>query len=346
MRVLITGATGFLGTHVVLKSLQKGASVIGIDRDDFYFCKHLAREIEFHKLDIREITSHAEKFPEVDVVVHCAAALHDSPPEVIYDVNLKGTESALELCVKNEIPKFILCSSTVVYGYFEFRPPVFEDSPLAPVHPYAISKMKCEKIAERYRERGINTCIVRPKSFAGAGRLGVFQLLCDWIMRGAKIPVIGRGTNRYQLLGVSDLAEGIYAIANSPVENEVINLGADKFRTVKEDLEVLLAHANTGSSLIFLPARPTKFVLSLLERLHLTQMWSWHYKTADRDSYVDTGKAQRLINWKPAQSNVDVLTETYDWFVANYEKFKGQLGLGHHGVLWRERLLSMVRDWL
>lgn len=346
MKVLITGATGFLGSHVVSRFLEKGDTVIGMDRDDFYFMKHLVHEIELHKFDVRDIISHAHLFKGIDVVIHCAGALHDSPPEEIYSVNIGGTKSVLELCCLSHIPKFIFCSSTVVYGYFEHKPPVFEDSPLVPQHPYAISKVKCETMIREYREKGINTCIVRPKSFTGTGRLGVFQMLCNWISSGSRIPIIGDGTNRFQLLGVSDLAEGIYQIAVLPIVNEIVNLGTDKFRTVKEDVGDLLVHANTGSSLLLLPARPVKVALAIIEKLNLTQMWSWHYKTADRDSYVDIGKAVKLINWSPKQSNLDILKETYDWYIENINDFKEKEGIGHHGVVWKERLLSFIRDRL
>lgn len=346
MKVLITGATGFLGTHLVTKFLEREAIVIGMDKDDFYFNKHLEGKIKLYKFDVRDILNYAHLFKGIDVVIHCAGALHDSPPEEIYAVNLGGTKSVLELCCLNQISKFIYCSSTVVYGYFEHKPPVTEDSPLSPQHPYAISKMKCERMAMEYRDKGINTCIVRPKSFTGPGRFGVFQLLCDWIAHGAKIPVIGNGTNQFQLLSVSDLTEGIYQMAFLPIKNEIINLGADRFRTVKEDLGDLLAYANTGSSLMFLPPRPVKIALAVIEKLKLTQMWSWHYMTADRDSYVEIGKAQKLINWKPLQSNVDILIETYDWYKANIKDFQDKVGFGHHGVIWKERLLSFIRDRL
>jgi nucleoside-diphosphate-sugar epimerase len=346
MKVLITGATGFLGTHLVSKFLEKGATVVGIDKDDFYFQKDLSKEIELYKFDIRDSISFAHLFKKIDVVVHCAGALHDSPPEEIYSVNLGGTRNILELCLLNQIPKFIYCSSTVVYGYFEHKPPVFEDAPLCPQHPYAISKVKCEEIAMDYRSKNVNTCILRPKSFTGSGRLGVFQLLCDWISHGARIPVIGNGNNRFQLLSVSDLAEGFYQTALLPIKNEIINLGTDKFRTVKEDLADLLKYAGTGSTLLFLPALPVKAALTIIEKLKLTQMWAWHYMTADRDSFVEIIKAQNLINWKPLQSNLDILKETYDWYKENIKDFQNNIGFGHHGVIWRERLLSFIRDLL
>ncbi|MFC1646149.1 NAD-dependent epimerase/dehydratase family protein [Candidatus Omnitrophota bacterium] len=346
MKALITGATGFLGTHLVSKLLDKGIEVVGMDKDDFYFQKYLAKKIKLYKFDVRNISSHAHHFKGIDVVIHCASALHDSPPEEIYSVNLEGTKNTLELCLHNRIPKFIYCSSTVVYGYFEHKPPVYEDSPLLPQHPYAISKVKSEKLAIEYRNRGVNTCIVRPKSFTGKGRLGVFQLLCDWIYHGARIPIIGNGNNRFQLLGVSDLVEGMYQMAVLPIENEIINLGTDKFGMVKEDVADLVTYANTGSSLLFVPATPVKIALRIIGKLKLTQMWSWHYETADRDSYVEISKAQRLINWKPVQSNVDILKETFDWYKDNINEFKNNVGYGHHGVIWRERLLSFVRDIL
>ena len=346
MKVLVTGATGFLGTHLVKRFLENGWTVVGLDRDRFYFWGDLEKEIELHLLDVREILSHARLFTGVDCVVHCAAALHDSPEEEIRSVNLGGTKAVLDLCLKNDIPRFLFCSSTVVYGYFEFHPPVPEETPLAPQHPYAVSKAECESMLEGYRANGLNASVFRPKSFIGAGRFGVFQLLCDWIHRGAPVPLIGGGGNRYQLMGVSDLAEGVYRMATMPIRNVTLNLGAETFGTVRQDLGALVFHAGTGSRLIRLPAAPTKCALTVSEKLGLAQMWAWHYKTADRDCYVDTSRARALIGWDPAQSNLDALKETYDWYVANVDAFQGKIGLGHHGVLWRERLLTVARDIL
>ena len=72
----------------------------------------------------------------------------------------------------------------------------------------------------------------------------------------------------------------------------------------------------------------------------------WNIVGLDKDCYVDVSKAKKLIDWDPAQGTVDALKETYDWYLANVSRFEGKIGLGHHGVLWRERLLNAVRDVL
>ena len=144
----------------------------------------------------------------------------------------------------------MLVSSTAVYGVPE-RHPIHEDDPLVGVGHYGESKIEAERLCEAFARRGLETVIVRPKTFVGPERLGVFEILFDWIREGRRIPILGDGANRYQLLAVEDLVDAIVRCLDAPVAGEALNVGAARFGTVREDLEALIDHA--GSRLAALP---------------------------------------------------------------------------------------------
>ena len=121
-------------------------------------------------------------------VVHAAAALALAPAGEIHQVNAEGTRIVLEECAKARVKRVVYISTTAVYGMPRYHP-IDENAPLDPMGHYGIAKAK----AERYCNgaSGIEAVVIRPKSFIGTGRLGIFQILFDWIESGKRIPVLG-----------------------------------------------------------------------------------------------------------------------------------------------------------
>jgi nucleoside-diphosphate-sugar epimerase len=191
------------------------------------------------------------------------------------------------------------------------------------------------------RGSSLETVIIRPKTFIGPERLGVFEILFDWIREGRRIPVLGSGNNRYQLLAVEDLVDAILRASQADVAGEVFNVGATDFGTVRTDLEALIAHAGTTAKLRPVPARPAEIVLRGLELAKLSPLVEWHYKTASRDSFVDVSKAQRRLGWTPTKSNEQTLIENYDWYAANRKGMK-RAGVTHR-VPWNQQALSWLK---
>jgi nucleoside-diphosphate-sugar epimerase len=219
--------------------------------------------------------------------------------------------------------------------------PISEDAALVGVGHYGQSKIDAEGVAQDVARRGLEVVILRPKTFLGPERLGVFEILFDWIREGRRIPILGDGTNRYQLLAVEDLVEATVGAATADVPGETFNIGATEFGTVRSDLEALIAHAGSGSRLRPVPARPAEVALRALELLRLSPLAEWHYRTAHRDSYVDVSKAQGLLGFAPRLSNAQALCETYDWYLANREQMRGA-GVTHR-VPWDQRALGLLK---
>src|SRR4029079_11126509 len=219
--------------------------------------------------------------------------------------------------------------------------PIEESSPLVGVGHYGESKIEAEEVARDFGRRGLDVVILRPKTFIGAERLGGLQILFDWIAEGRRIPILGDGSNRYQLLAVEDLVEATVRAAAKDVAGETFNVGAAESATGRSDLEGLIAPAGSASRLRPVPARPAELALRALELARLSPLAEWHYRTAHRDSYVDTAKAGRLLGFAPRLSNEEALCETYDWYLENRGRV-GEAGVTHR-VPWDQRALGLLK---
>jgi nucleoside-diphosphate-sugar epimerase len=288
--------------------------------------------------DMRDAAKARELVDGADVLVHAAAALPiRGSRALIMEVNVGGTRTLLDAAREAGVGRVLFISSTSVYGVPEVHP-IPEDAPLVGVGAYGESKIAAEALVRGSR---LPWVIVRPKTFIGPERLGVFEILFDWIREGRRIYVLGNGSNRYQLLAVEDLVDAIVRAADRDVAGEVFNVGATEFGTVRSDLEALITHAGTGSRLRPIPARPAEIVLRGLELARVSPLVEWHYKTASRDSYVDVSKAQRLLGWHATKSNVETLVENYDWYAANRGTLE-RAGVTHR-VPWNQQALRFLK---
>ena len=340
MRWAITGGAGFLGLHLARRLLADGHDVRTLDLaplDD----EALERDVEELRGDVRDVSAVARLVTGADVLVHAAAALPiQASRESIRSVNVGGTGVAFAAAADADVRRAVLISSTAVYGVPKHHP-IAEEAPLVGVGHYGESKIDAEEVARDVGRRGLEVVIIRPKTFVGPERLGVFEILFDWIREGRRIPILGNGSNRYQLLAVEDLVDATVAAAERDVAGETFNVGATEFGTVRSDLEGLIAHAGSGSRLRPVPARPAELALRALELARLSPLAEWHYRTAHRDSFVDVSKAQRELGFAPRLSNEQALCETYDWYLANRGRV-GAAGLTHR-VPWDQRALGVVK---
>ena len=334
MKYAITGGAGFLGLHLARRLLADGHEVRTLDTaplDD----AELERAVEEIRGDVRNAEVLRRLCDGADIVVHAAAALPIQASRAsIRAVNVDGTANVLE-AAKGRV---VFISSTAVYGVPE-KHPIEEGDPLVGVGWYGESKIDAERLC---RVAATETVIVRPKTFVGPERLGVFEILFDWIREGRRIYILGQGRNRYQLLAVEDLVAAIVRASTVPeAANEVFHVGAKEFGTVRQDLQALIDHAGSDSRLTPIPVKPAELILRALELARLSPLAEWHYKTAHRDSFLDVSKAERVLGWSPRLSNEQTLIETYDWYLAN----RGQVGAAGvtHRVPWNQQALGLLK---
>src|SRR5918999_5689012 len=313
----ISGGAGFLGLHLARRLLADGHSVrsldlVALDRPQ------LDGDVHEIRGDVRDEAACRELVDGARILVHAAAALPiRGAREEIVSVNVDGTLTLLSAAAAAGVKRVVLVSSTAVYGVPE-KHPIEEDDPLVGVGYYGESKIAAEDVCRAFMRRGLDCVILRPKTFIGPERLGVFEILFDWIREGRRIYVLGDGSNRYQLLGVEDLVEAIVlAGSKRAAEGQTLNIGAKEFGTVRSDLQGLIDHAGSSSRITPIPVRPAEATLRALEIARLSPLVEWHYKTAHKDSFVDVSRAEQVLAWKPRLSNADALIETYDWYLAH-----------------------------
>lgn len=340
-RFLITGGAGFLGINLVRYLLERGQQVTSLDLADFDYPER--DRVHVVRGDIRKAADVDQAMVGVDIVVHAAAALPLYTPEDIRSTDVDGTRMVCEAAVRHRVERLIHISSTAVYGVPDHHP-LLEDDRLEGVGPYGQAKVEAERICLEYRGRGLCVPIIRPKSFVGPERLGVFAMLYEWAAEGRAFPVLGSGGNRYQLLDVEDLCQAIWLCATAPaaVANDTFNIGAAEFTTMAEDFQAVLDEAGFGKRIRPLPARPLIAALRLLERLRLSPLYAWVYETASTDSFVSIDKAQRRLGFEPAYSNQQALVRNYRWYLAHRDRFGGAAGVSHR-VPWKQGALRLAK---
>jgi nucleoside-diphosphate-sugar epimerase len=341
-KVLITGGAGFLGINLIRYLDARGYDLVSLDIADFDY-PDMRDKITIVRGDIRDRPTVDRAMEGIDIVVHTAAALPLYSANDIYTTDVEGTRTLLDSALQHKVKRFIQISSTAVYGIPDHHP-LYENDRLIGVGPYGQAKIQAEMVCLEYRAKGLVVPIIRPKSFIGPERLGVFALLYDWALDKRNFPMIGSGKNRYQLLDVEDLCEAIYLCMTLPEEtvNDTFNIGAKVYTTMKEDYQAVLDRAGFGKKIIGVPATPAIWLLRLLEALRISPLYKWVYETASKDSFVSIEKAERQLGYKPKYSNKDALLRNLQWYIDNRAQFESKSGVSHR-VPWKQGAIGLLK---
>lgn len=343
-KIVITGGSGFLGINFIRFLMARGFTCIhSIDIAEFDYPEK-DKVVDFRG-DIRDTDKLREVMKDAAWVVHMAAALPLYSEHDIMTTDVDGTRNVLEAALEAGAKRFVHISSTAVYGVPDHHP-LFETDRLIGVGPYGRAKILAEDECVARRGKGMPISIIRPKSFIGPERLGVFALFYDWARDGHHFPMIGSGKNRYQLLDVEDLCNAIWLCLTEDEKkvDDVFNIGAKEFRSMREDYQAVLDEAGFGKRIIGFPATPVIWALRILEKLHLSPLYAWVYETACEDSFVSIEKAETVLGFSPEYSNKDALLRNYHWYLANLGSFQNRSGVSHR-VPWKQGILGLVKKF-
>jgi nucleoside-diphosphate-sugar epimerase len=340
---MVTGGAGFLGINLVRYLLARGHQVTSFDMAPFDYedCRSRIREV---RGDIRDLAAVKAAAKDANIVVHCAAALPLYTPEDIRSTDLDGSRNVMQAALDAGCERAVHISSTAVYGIPDHHP-LMEDDRLHGVGPYGQAKVDAEAVCLEFRKKhGMCIPIIRPKSFVGPERLGVFAMFYDWAKDGKNFPMIGSGHNRYQLLDVEDLCDSIYLCCTLDRDrvNDIFNIGAKEYLTMREDYQGVLDRAGRGGRIIGFPAAPMIWTLRFLELLRLSPLYKWVYETASKDSFVSIEKAERVLGFRPKFSNKAALVRNYEWYLANLSQFENRSGVSHR-VPWKQGILRVAK---
>jgi nucleoside-diphosphate-sugar epimerase len=342
-RVLVTGSSGMLGGNLVRRLRADGAEVVGVDLNP---PREPVAGVTEVRGDIRDPALLDRAVDGVDAVVHCAAALPSYSDDEIRSVIVDGTRNVLRASRDRAVPRVVHISSTAVYGLPDVVPTT-ESYPRSPVDAYSRAKAAAEEVCETFRGDGLCVAMLRPKTFLGPGRMGLFAMLFEWAAEGHNFPVLGRGDVRIQMFGVGDLVDAVVTTlgADPAIANDTYNLGAADFGTIREDFQCVLDAAGHGKRVVSLPAKPALAVLGTLQRYKLSPVYGRLLHKLMADSYVSIDKARERLGFVPRLSNRQAILDTYRWWCTQRGPVrKPSAGAGRTSRdPWNQGALSLVK---
>ena len=298
MRVVVTGGSGFIGSHVVEALHRRGCEVVSVDLNA---SQYAPEGVEALRLDVRDEAALREVLREVDAVVHLAALVDAREslyePSRYHDVNVGGTLALLKACRDAGVGRVVLASSAAVYGN-PARVPVSEDHPLRPLNPYGATKVACEAYASAFHHSyGLPVVILRIFNAYGPRQTrayaGVVSIFVRNALMGRPLVIYGDGEQTRDFIYVSDVVRAIVAAVESGVEFGVFNVGTGRQTSVNE-----LA----------------RLVLELTGRPDLQVVHREGVPGDVRHSCADVTRIARELGWRAEVGLREGLRRTIEWY--------------------------------
>jgi len=310
-RYLVSGAAGFIGARITARLLESGHEVVGVDslNDAYDVClkQYRLEELEkqknfaFHKLDIADrdsMQSLGAGLKPLDGIINMAARagvrMSVQDPWLYYDTNLTGTLNLLELCREQPTPKFILASTSSIYGEEAPQPTPEGADSSKPLQPYAASKKAAEVLCHTYHHlHAVDVTIFRFFTVYGpAGRpdMSIFRFI-QWIFEGRDVTVFGDGEQSRGFTFVDDIARGVIQ-GLCPTGYEIFNLGGHEVVTINSLISRIETLAGKPAQRITLPRHPADML----------------------SSWADVTKARNVLGWVPHIGFDEGLAKTVAWY--------------------------------
>jgi nucleoside-diphosphate-sugar epimerase len=324
MRVLITGGTGFTGSHAVRRYLARGHSVRVLDNQKGVFFDELSRagaEIAIGSVADREAVRKALR--GVELVHHIAAAFREInvPKSVYKSVNVDGTRFVAEEALRAGARRMVYCSTEGVHGHV-VDPPADEDAPIAPEDYYQQTKWEGEIAFREVMARGLDGVILRPTGIYGPGDPARFLMLFRMVKRGHFF-IVGDGRARYHPLYIDNLCDAFELAAERPeARGETFLVADDRSLTWNELIPLVAKTLSIDVRIHYLPLGPVWLAAALCEGA----CWPFGVtpplfrRRAEMFSHMrafDISKARRVLGYEPRVPLEEGLARTCAWYRAN-----------------------------
>jgi nucleoside-diphosphate-sugar epimerase len=314
-RYLLTGAAGFIGARVAQELLAEGHAVVGLDNLNDAYDRRLKdwrlqrlqdrQGFTFHRVDISDRSALAGVWGKepYDAVLNLAARAgvrqSVADPWAYVDTNITGTLNLLDLCREHQVHKFILASTSSVYGANAPLPTPETSESDHPLQPYAATKKAAETLAHSYHYlHGIDVTVVRYFTVYGpAGRpdMSMFRF-CQWISEGRPVRVNGDGEQSRGYTYVDDIARGTI-LALRPLGYEVINLGGHETIKINDLIRMMADRIGREAQVEYGPLHPADMLAN----------------------WASVEKAGKLLGWEPRVSLEEGVPQLVAWYVSERE---------------------------
>ena len=313
-KILVTGAAGFVGSHVADYLLQRGDDVIVVDEVNDYYDTRIkeanldllaSKNAKIYRGDICNGTLMAAIFQkeQPDVVCHMAARAGVRPsiedPFIYIHSNIKGTTQLMELSRRHNITNFVFASSSSVYGgskstFFDENEPVDH-----PISPYAASKKACELFSYTWHHLyGLNITALRFFTVYGPrGRpdMAPFKFI-DMVSKGETLQQFGDGTSSRDYTFIDDIREGVVRAIDQPHGYEIFNLGKGSGTSLSEFVQLVQKYVNRTAKIEVLPDQPGDVPYTC----------------------ANVSKAQTLLGYAPSLPFEEGIQKTVEWYESVY----------------------------
>jgi dihydroflavonol-4-reductase len=324
VKVLVTGASGFIGGKVISKLLEEGHDVIALVRETSNR-EGLPKNIEIREADLFDIPSLEAAVKGVNVVYHFAAYFdfYPSDEDLMFKVNVEGTTNLMNACVGTDVERFIYCSTTETMGATRF-PPGTEDTELRPSFSYGESKIQAERaIREISSDTGLAYIILRPTGVMGEGDLYVMYEVAHELNNGKVFALPRDLSSQFMFAHIDDIASGFVAALTPMIAlNNTIILSPDEPMSWEEFVEVMTERLGVKPPRLRVPRIVAKFGMALLSpfKNRKKMTFFWHAKTEDMmhvERVYSNEKAKRLLGWAPKVTMVEGFQRAIDWYFEN-----------------------------
>jgi len=333
MKVFVSGAAGFLGSHLADAFIHRGDEVVGCDNMIGGDLQNLPEGIQFEQADCGDIDTMKRLLSDVDLVYHCAAIATEGlsvfSPAIIAKHVYENTAGLLAAAASKRVRRFVYCSSMARYGHG--KPPFREEQPAAPVDPYGIAKYAGELLVQNVAEtHGFEYVIAVPHNIIGPKQKyddpyrNVASIMINRMLQGKQPIIYGDGEQSRSFSFVQDCVDPLLAMATNPgLSGEIINIGPDEEVTTINQLARAIADIlEFDLKPIYVADRPQEV----------------------RSATCSADKARRLLGYRTRVSLIEGLQSMVQWIREHGPRpFEYHLPIEIDSPLvpatWRDRLL-------
>ena len=320
--VLVTGATGFTGGHLVHSLVADGYRVRVIVRSKSR-AAGLPAGVDVREGDITDPAVVAAAVEGVGMIYHLAAAYRQAShrEEGYRRVNVGATRNLLEAALTAGLSRFVHCSTVGVHGHVA-NPPATEEAPYSPADPYQRTKLEAELLARAYgRDRGLPLTVARPTAIYGPGDTRLLKMF-RMIANGTFVTLGSRDIN-YHMVYVDDLVAGLRLLGSHPAAvGEVFILGGERYYPLKTITSTIARLLGVRPPWLRLPAAPFQIAGSLCEAVCVPlgvepPIYRRRVDFFTKSRAFTIEKARRMLGYEPRVPLEEGLRRTLDWYLIN-----------------------------